>query len=102
MEEKYKDPALVADLISRKTANNQFEPNPDVPDLEDFDAVCSVYLLIHDSYTVWTRHMQSFQECRLYWCWKTTSETEKDARVNEVGTSMSGRLDAATAKNLMS
>ena len=43
-----------------------------------------------------------FQELRLYWCWKATTETDRNARLNEVGTSNSGRVDANTAKNLVS
>ena len=42
------------------------------------------------------------QEQRCYWCWKSTTETDKNGSRNEIGVASSGHLDADTAKSLMS
>lgn len=43
--DKYKDEDAVKDLISRKTADGLWEPNPDFPDRED-----TIFILVSDSF----------------------------------------------------
>lgn len=75
LDDKYANPDAVNDLISRKVALGHFEENPDFPGVE---------------------------EHRVYWCWKTTTETDKTGHHTEAGTSTTGKIDAPTAKSLAS
>ena len=110
--EKYKDELKVTDLITRKTAAKQYEDNPDFPDQEDWYKcgfwyahslfTCHIYICILNTFEYQTLSITGFQELRLYWCWKATTETDRNARLNEVGTSSTGQVDTNTAKNLMS
>lgn len=36
LEEKYKDSQVVSELVEKKTASGQWEPNPDFPEREDW------------------------------------------------------------------
>ena len=40
------------------------------------------------------------QDLRLYWCWQSTTETDRHAHLNQVGTQSSGRISAAQAQSL--
>ena len=40
------------------------------------------------------------EDLRVYWCWKTTIESDKSGHLNEVGVASNGRIDAATARAL--
>jgi|Cyp1metagenome_2_1107374.scaffolds.fasta_scaffold03157_5 hypothetical protein len=43
---------------------------------------------------------ESSQDLRLYWCWQSTTETDRHAHLNQVGTQSSGRISAAQAQSL--
>ncbi len=98
---------MVADLISRKTAQGQYEPNPDFPTGEDYIFFALLYHSCNSSPYIYIyiyiiiAPYWPLQELRLYWCWSATIESDSNSRVNEVGTQSSGRIDAKEAKNLM-
>ena len=72
--------------------SGQYESNPDFPDREDHgfnDCIIKTVLM-----------NCCYQDLAVYWCWQTTTETDKTGHTNEIGVATATRIDGSTAKSL--
>ena len=86
--EKYGDPTLVDDLISRKTEAKLFQADPNFPDKED---------QVESKPDKFIDFMFYLQDLRVYLCWAENVQEDADSRLKSIATTSSGALDNASA-----